>query len=81
MLKKNKQKTLQRLFCACLYRPCLYSSMLMYNSHILNVSSSYIKDGHYTKHKDYLRQSVLQWTKGKEGKEIQKASNLGQYEM
>lgn len=29
------------------------------------MSSSYIKDGHYTKHKDYLRQSVLQWTKGK----------------
>lgn len=51
--KTSKQKTLWRLFCACLYRLCLYSSMLMYNSHILYVNSSYIKDGHYTKHKDF----------------------------
>lgn len=66
--KTNKQKNLQRLFCACLYCPCLYSSMLMYNSHILYVNSSYINNGHYTKHKDYLWQSVLQRTKGKEEK-------------
>lgn len=50
--EKNKTKILWRLFCACLYCPCLYFSMLMYNSHILYVSSGYIKVGHYTKHKD-----------------------------
>lgn len=52
--RKNKQtkKILQRLFYACLYCLCLYFSMLMYNSHVLYVSSSYIKVGHYTKHKD-----------------------------
>lgn len=52
--KKSKQKILQRLFCACLYCLCLYFSMLMYNSHILYVSSGYIKVGHYTKHKDSM---------------------------
>lgn len=50
--EETKQKILQRLFCACLYCLCLYFSMLMYNSHILYVSSGYIKVGHYTKHKD-----------------------------
>lgn len=49
---KNQTRILQRLFCACLYCLCLYFSMLMYNSHILYVSSGYIEVGHYTKHKD-----------------------------
>lgn len=50
--KNQTKKILQRLFSACLYCLCLYFSMLMYNSHILYVSSGYIKVGHYTKHKD-----------------------------
>lgn len=49
--KKTNKKSFKDYFVhACTV--CLYFSMLMYNSHILYVSSGYIKVGHYTKHKD-----------------------------